>query len=181
MNKAQRKIKKTKLFVLFLIATVGIFQTAHAEFKNNFHDMYPLFSTEYPYVFLNQESKNKLNDEKIRGIHERLQLVTSMAAHTATMGRDKDKNKVQLGNIHGNLGMLPLLYGTVPTGQTQTPLLTTASSVKFPTFTNPLTGLSTTPSISDATYTDPLRQFGYFQAPLKYNKIAARFCAAVRI
>ena len=169
------KIKIYNLFVLTIILNL------QAELKNNFHDIYQLHNTNYPFSFMNQEYKNKLNSEKIKGISERFQFCVSTVAHTSTKGRNKYKQKVDLGNIHGNLGMIPLMYGSVPNGQTRAPLLTSATAINFPTWINPATGLTTTPSIATESLVDQKQNFGFFTVPLKYNKIGARFSSSLRI
>lgn len=74
--------------------------------------------------------------------------------------------EIQLGDIVGRWGTIPLLFGAVPEGKTLPPVLQEARDNLFPG----VTGI-----INDVQTVDPLQLFGYFTIPLEYRKRGVRF------
>ncbi len=139
----------------------------------NYDDPYRMYTTFYPTQILNMQCKEYLKSGEMYN-NDRFFFSISTFANKATYARNENKDVVRLGNVHGALGMIPLMYGSVPTGATQPPLLTTAATK---TFANPpLVGVS----IANPTYADPHHKFGFFSAPLKYQKAGLRFQISVR-
>lgn len=140
----------------------------------NYNDGYPLYSTFYPSSILNVQRKESLKVENGgTGIAERFQFTLTPFGQKATYARDENKNPVFLGDIHGRLNMLGLIYGDLPIGVVQPPLLQTAAAQNYAI--NPPGG-----SFTNQSYTDDTQQFGFFAAPLKYRKVGVRGQIAVR-
>jgi hypothetical protein len=155
----------------------------------NYNDMSPPFSSKYHFDFMNEEEKEILKDKDIKSIYERVQVSTSFVGQKATKARDMNKVSVLVGDVHGRLNMVGLMYGAVPTGQTRPAKLTAA-------LTLPLSGLGTLTAadlqarhgltqaqvlLSNSYFSDKTQNFGFFSLPVKYRKIAGRFKVSGRI
>ena len=139
----------------------------------NYNDGYQLFGTVLPTAVLNRECRELLKEEG-NGIDERFSFSTSFYGQKATSARDLQKNGSSVGDVHGRLNMIGLLYGALPTGVAQPSLLQTAA---LQTFQNiPIPGVS----IANPTYTDLTQNFGFFTDEGKYHKSGLRFQASVR-
>ncbi len=139
----------------------------------NYNDAYPLYSTFYPSSILNVSRKESMKVENGgTGISEMFQFSLTPFGQKATLARDLEKNVAFLGDVRGPLNMMGLLYGNLPTGVIQPPLLQTAAAQIF----------QATPAITfaDPDYTDETWQFGFFTQPLKYRKVGLRGQIAVR-
>lgn len=150
------------------------FSSVFARVTLDYNDGYQLFGTILPTSVLNKECRELLKQEGT-GIAERFYLSTSMYGQKATTARDLDKQSVSIGDVHGRLNMVGLMYGSLPAGVTQPTLLATAAAQNF--LNTPLT----TTSIANPTYSDQTQNFGFFADPGKYHKIGLRFQASVRV
>ncbi len=139
----------------------------------NYNDGYQLFGTILPTSVLNRECRELLKQEGT-GIDERFFFSASVYGQKATTARDLKKETSFVGDVHGRLNMVGLMYGALPTGVTQPSLLQTAAMQTFSC--NPLLGVS----IANPTYSDLTQNFGFFTDPGKYHKIGLRFQASVR-
>lgn len=160
------------------IALVGLtcMFSLHTFTTLNYNDMFPPFSTKYPFDYMNDESKEVLKDhDDIKSIYERVQLSSSFFGQKATKARNLDKVSVLVGDIHGRLGMVPLLYGVVPTGETRVALIQSLFDLNLA-----LTGL-TGALLNNNQFSDLNQNFGFFSLPVKYRKMGGRFKASVRI
>lgn len=160
--------------LLFSLLAATVSSSIHGLPTMQYNEGYQLYTTFYPTSILNLQAKEFLKTGESTGIAERFQFSASYYAQKATSARDLNKNKVALGDIHGRLGMIPLTYGALPQGVTQPSLLQTAGAI---TFQSPnLIGVP----LSNPTYSDNTQQFGFFSAPLKYNKEGLRLQGAIR-
>lgn len=132
------------------------------------NDPYPVFSTLDPHTFLYTHEKLKVIDPDFAARkRDTVGIALSPFGQNADRGRDINGKRTELGNLGGNWGMIPLLYGPIPPGKTLAPTLQTALANLFP---GVVAG-----SLSDGTKIDPDQQFGYFSVPLKYRKRGVRF------
>ncbi len=131
------------------------------------NDPYPVFSSLDPQDFLLIHQKLKIREpefaEKKQG---NASISISPFGQNAERGRNVDKVRAPLGDLQGRWGMIALLYGPIPPGQTLAPSLQTALSNLFP-------GVAPG-DLNDPTKIDPSQQFGYFSVPLKYKKRGVR-------
>ncbi len=131
------------------------------------NDPYPVFSSLDPHTFLYTHEKLKItNPDFAERKRDNVGIALSPFGQNAERGRDLDGKKVPLGDLTGRWGMIPLLYGPIPTGKTLAPILQTALANLFP-------GVSAG-SLNDGTKIDPDQDFGYFSVPLKYRKRGVR-------
>ena len=149
------------------------FSPLFARVTLNYNDGYQLFGTVLPTAVLNRECRELLKQEG-NGIDERFFFSTSLYGQKATTARDLQKQTSFVGDVHGRLNMVGLMYGTLPQGVVQPSLLQTAALQTFQN--NPLLGVS----IANPTYSDLTQNFGFFTDPGKYHKIGLRFQASVR-
>ncbi len=132
------------------------------------NDPYPVFSTLDPHTFLYIHEKTKVADPDFSARkRDTVGIALSPFGQNADRGRDINGERAELGNLGGNWGIIPLLYGPIPPGKTLAPTLQTALSNLFP---GVVPG-----SLNDGTKIDPDQQFGYFSVPLKYRKRGVRF------
>ncbi len=160
------------------IALVGLtcIFSIHTFTTLNYNDMFPPFSTKYPFDYMNDESKEVLKGhDDIKSIFERIQLSSSFVGQKATRARNLDKASVVAGDVRGRLGMVPLLYGDVPTGSNRPDMLAQIIEDNVQ-----LTGLEGAQLANDA-FSDLNQNFGFFSLPVKYRKMGGRFKASVRI
>jgi hypothetical protein len=139
----------------------------------DYNDGYQLFGTVLPTSVLNRECRELLKQEG-NGINERFFFSTAMYGQKATTARNLKKETSYIGDVHGRLNMVGLLYGTLPQGVIQPSLLQTAAQQTFQNA--PLLGTS----IANPTYSDLTQNFGFFTDPGKYHKVGLRFQASVR-
>jgi hypothetical protein len=137
------------------------------------HDFFPLHSTRYPFGFLNENQKELQKGIAKQSIKEYVQLSASVFGQTASVGRNQDKDLVNLGDVQGRFNMLGLLYGSVPTGQTRPALLTTAAAENY--------HIGGTRPLSYENFSDTQDLMGHFSVPLKYRKVGARMVFSVRV
>ena len=141
----------------------------------DYNDGYQLFGTVLPTSVLNRECRELLKQEG-NGIDERFFFSAAMYGQKATTARDLQKNTSFIGDVHGRLNMVGLMYGTLPQGVVQPSLLQTAAQQTFQNI--PLNNPPT--SIANPTYSDLTQNFGFFTDPGKYHKVGLRFQASVR-
>lgn len=139
-------------------------------------DPYPVFTTDYPFNFLNTEEKQILKGKDPLGIKERLDLSVSMFAQKASSATNDRKERCSLLDYTGRLNMIGMTYGTVPSGQSQPSLLASAGAVPFVGIVNPPSGAT----ISDSEFSDSNQLFGFFSVDAKYLKMGLRFQASFR-
>ncbi len=131
------------------------------------NDPYPVFSSLDPHTFLYMHEKLKVkNPEFAERKRDNVGISISPFGQNADRGRDVDGNRTELGDLTGRWGMIPLLYGPIPTGKTMAPILQTALTNLFP-------GVAPG-DLNDGTKVDPSQNFGYFSVPLKYRKRGVR-------
>lgn len=159
------------------IVLVGLtcMSSLHTFTTLNYNDMFPPFSTKYSFDLMNDEDKEILKDKDIKGIYERVQFSSTFIGQKATRARDLNKVSVVAGDVHGRLGMIPLLYGDLPSGYTRPAIL--QALIDTPVALTGLTGAT----LDNDSFSDPNQNFGFFSLPVKYRKVAGRFKASVRI
>ena len=160
------------------IALVGLtcMFSLHTFTALNYNDMFPPFSSKYSLDYLNDENKEVLKEsDSIKSIYEKIQFSSSFVAQKATKARNLNKESVVAGDVHGRLGMVPLLYGEVPTGSNRPTLLAEIINEGIV-----LTGLDGALLANDV-FSDLKQNFGFFSLPVKYRKAAGRFKASIRI
>lgn len=142
------------------------------------NDPYPIFTTEYPYNWLLNSTKNHLKGIEPNYCPDHFSIAFSGFYQKANRGANYDREKVPLGDLEGRWHMLGMLYG--PTGNPGFfppefgPALQEAKLDLFPEF-GPLEMIPST-----SVYNDPNRHVGYFSAPIKYRKHGVRFEMAVQ-
>ncbi|EKD49044.1 MAG: hypothetical protein ACD_64C00019G0001 [uncultured bacterium] len=158
--------------ILTRLALIGSFLAIqcpiHALSSLAKNDPYPVFSSLDPHTFLYTHEKLKVSDPDFAARkRDTVGISISPFGQNADRGRNGKGHRTELGNLNGNWGMIPLLYGPIPPGKTLAPTLQTALANLFP---------GVTPgSLNDGTKIDPSQQFGYFSVPLEYRKRGVRF------
>ncbi len=128
----------------------------------------PMFNSLDPQTFLYTQEKLKLSEPELsKRIKDSIGLSISPFGQNAFSGRNLDCQKVPLGSLWGNWGMIALMYGGIPAGKTMAPSLQVALANLFP---GVVPG-----TLNDGTKIDKAQQFGYFSVPLKYKKRGVRF------
>lgn len=131
------------------------------------NDAYPVFSSLDPQDFLLTAEKLRIREPDFaKKKNSNASISISPFGQNAERGRNLDKIRSELGDLQGRWGMIPLLYGPIPPGQTLAPTLQTALTNLFP---GVVPG-----TLSDASKIDPSQDFGYFSVPLKYKKRGVR-------
>lgn len=136
-------------------------------------DPYPLFTTQYPFQFLNVEKKLMLAGKDPMGIKERIDFSVSMFGQKASSATNEKKEHCSLLDYNGRLNMIGLTYGSIPEDQLEPSLLTTAGGVPF-SGTSPIT------TISNPEFSDETQNFGFYTVNAKYRKIGLRFEGSFR-
>lgn len=132
------------------------------------NDPYPVYSSLDPHTFLYTHEKLRIKDPELaKRKKDNVGISLSPFGQNADRGRDVDGVRSPLGDLTGNWGMIPLMYGPIPDGKTMAPTLQTALDNLFP-------GVAPG-DLNDSTKIDPNQQFGYFSVPLKYRKRGVRF------
>ncbi len=152
------------------LLTVFTTFTRHATLTHN--DFYPLYSTQWPYAFMNENFKaieKKMTD---RRLHERVKITISPFVQKASKSYDTEKNETYLGDVHGPWNMIGLTYGSTPAGQAFTATLQNAINNATYQDGQPIT---------NADYSDTNQNLGFLSVPLKYQKIGMRIGAEARI
>ena len=154
---------------LFCLSTGMI--TAHYTATQN--DFAPLYTTRYPFGFLNENRKEFEKGLIKQTIKERAQLSVTLYGQQAdaTDGSNQDKVECNNGDIYGRWNMIGLTYGAVPTGQTRPALLTAAGGATY----------HTAERLDHKNYSDTADIMGHFSIPLKYRKAGARMTFSTRI
>ncbi len=140
----------------------------HALSSLSRNDPYPVYTSLDPHDFLLLREKLKLKNEDFANrINDNVCISFSPFGQNADSGRTTGGSRAELGDLGGRWGMIPLLYGPIPAGQTLAPTLETALNNLFP---------GVTPgTLNDGTKIDPNHDFGYFSLPLEYRKRGVRF------
>ncbi len=138
-------------------------------------DPYPLFTSQYPFQFLNSEKKLIIAGKEPLGIKERIDFSISMFGQKASSATNEKKEHCSLLDYNGRLNMVGMTYGSVPSGLTQPSLLATAGAQAFVGLTPP-----TTATISDQEFSDETQNFGFFSVNAKYHKVGLRFEGSFR-
>lgn len=132
------------------------------------NDPYPMFSSADPQDYLYSREKLRIKDPELAELKkDNVGIALSPFGQNANSGRNIDGVRAPLGDLTGNWGMIPLLYGPIPPGRTLAPTLQVALDNLFP-------GIAPG-DLNDGTKIDPSQQFGYFSVPLKYRKRGVRF------
>jgi hypothetical protein len=135
------------------------------------NDPYPIYSTIDPQEYLYRYEREILKElTPMTAKPARLGLFLSFFEQSACKGRISsascpDPFEVEIGDLDGRWGMIPLMFGPTPQGQTFPPALLTAKNTFFPG--GPVIA-------EDPAAVDPLQQFGYFRVPIEYRKRGAR-------
>lgn len=162
----QKRIAGIWLFVTIFFLLSSAQTSALSSLAKN--DPYPVFSSLDPHTFLYTHEKLRVKDpEFAKRKRDNVGISLSPFGQNADRGRDINGVRAPLGDLTGNWGMIPLLYGPIPDGKTMTPTLQTALENLFP-------GVAPG-DLNDGTKIDPYQQFGYFSVPLKYRKRGVRF------
>lgn len=132
------------------------------------NDPYPVFSSVDPQDYLYTREKLQIKDPELaKRKKDTVGISISPFGQNADMGRNVNGVRANLGDLTGNWGMIPLLYGPIPPGKTLAPTLQIALDNLFP-------GIASG-DLNDGTKIDPNQQFGYFAVPLEYRKRGVRF------
>ncbi len=140
--------------------------------KLNQNDALPLLSTLYPFDFLNSDVKASYAHDITKDIAERFQLSVNLFTQSTNWANDADGFRVPTGDVNGRLGLLPMCYGSVPTGKTESTILTNIAGTAF-TFV--------TANFNATEYSDPAQYFGFFSVASQYRKMGTRFQVSGRI
>ena len=131
------------------------------------NDPYPVYSTVDPQDYLFLGEKYRIKDPVYAALlWDNVGLSLSPFGQNAECGKNIDCEKANLGDLTGRWGMIALMYGPVPPGQTMAPALITALNNLFP-------GVAPG-NANDPTKIDPASNFGFFSVPLKYRKRGLR-------
>ena len=132
------------------------------------NDPYPVFSSLDPHEYLYMHEKLRIKDPAFAAKkRDNVGISISPFGQNANNGRNVSGVRTELGDLTGNWGMIPLLYGPIPPGRTLAPTLQVALDNLFP-------GVAPG-DLSDGTKIDPEHLFGYFSVPLEYRKRGVRF------
>lgn len=163
---------KRHLFI-FLVGLFAIITSVNvcsfATLQRN--DPYPMYTTIDPQEYLYRYEREILKElTPISSKPARFGLFLNFFEQRACKGQISsascpDPIDVELGDLDGRWGMIPLMFGPTPIGQTFPPSLLAAKNVFFPG--GPVIA-------QDPAAVDPLEQFGYFSVPIEYRKRGAR-------
>ncbi|HRN78093.1 MAG TPA: hypothetical protein PLU71_02555 [Candidatus Dependentiae bacterium] len=165
-------IARIALYVTTAVCMLSNHTYALSSLSKN--DPYPMFTAMDPQEFLYTQEKQKLKGliSEQYFFKERASLSISPFGQNANRGRNFCGDKyvggkiVELGDIMGRWGMIPLLFGELPEGKVLPPTLQAARDALFPGVVGP---------IDDVQAIDAEQLFGYFSIPLKYRKYGLRF------
>jgi len=136
------------------------------------NDFFPVYSTQWPYSFMNENFKAVEKQMTDRRLNERVKITLTSFAQKASKTRDTEKNETYLGDRVGPWNFIGLTYGTVPAGQTFTTSLQNAINNATYQDGQPITYTN---------YSDTNQNLGFLSVPLKYQKIGMRFGAEARL
>lgn len=151
------------------------------------NDPYPLFTTNYPYNFLLDKTKNYLKGIDCEYEPRRVGISFTGIYQKANRGCNYDREKTFLGELEGRWNILGMLYGPVPP---QNAIPTTLAGTRLgeakvfffgtPSGVMPtcLAGNVNVPDAevkADCILNDCQKEFGFVSAPIKYRKHAVRF------
>lgn len=162
--------KYTRVIALFICAAFS--RNLFAYFTMNQNDPAPMFTTLFPYGFLNENFKEREKEGTPDQIDERMRLVLTPFAQKADMARDIEKAKVYAGDVYGRWNMLGLTYGVTPVNSTLPATLQNALNVGAYQDGQPL---------DYEPYTDTKKNLGFFSVPLKYQKVGFRYRMEIRL
>lgn len=132
------------------------------------NDPYPVYTSLDPQDFLLTAEKLRIREPDFASRkRSNASISISPFGENAERGRNLAHKRVVLGDLEGRWGMIPLLFGPIPPGQTLAPTLQTALANLFP-------GVAPG-TLSDPSKIDPNQDFGYFTVPFKYRKRGVRF------
>lgn len=190
MLRDKQKPLSQSLLSLFIITLSMINAPLHAELSSLAkNDALPMFTTLNldDALLLTKDYLYYIDDESADKKHNRFGLSLSPFAQNADRGKTIKGQTCMypivdpchftltdtpLGDLTGRTGMIALLYGGIPEGETQAPALAEASLALFPDGEDD--GLNNEGNI------DPNQEFGFFSFPLKYRKRGLRFEMAGR-
>jgi len=157
--------KKCALACVLLLGS----HVMHALTSKSKNDPFPLFTTLQPQEYLQTRIKDQLNgrtDEEDKLNH--LGISITPFGQNADVGKNINGEERNLGSLTDRWGMIGLLLGDLPTGQTLPSILTTARNVLFP---------GAPVGFDDETVMDPKQEFGFFSIPATYRRrgLRARF------
>lgn len=158
-----------------LLPWVGQFQNSYGWSSLAKNDPYPIFTSEYPYNWLLNSTKNYLKGLVCNYCPNYFSVAFSGYYQKASRGSNYDRVKnLPLGDLEGRWHMLGMLYGPAfGPGFCPEELGSTLQMNKEELFPFLMNGTETIPSAS--VLADPNRRIGYFSAPIKYRKHGIRF------
>lgn len=156
----------SKRLLLVFCVLIGIAQKTCALSTLSKSDPYPIFTTLDPQTFLYTREKLHLKGyETIPNELERIGFYASAFGQNADSARDIDEAYTEIGDVEwGRTSMIALLYGDLPRGKTQAPLLFAAQQVLFPGGQG----------LNDPDYIDKTKRVGFFSFPATYRKRGIR-------
>lgn len=157
--------------ILSLVCATQIFADLSTLSKN---DPYPMFRALDPHDFLYTHKKLSLKDPEFADLkYDHVGIGISPFAQNAFHATNYRGNHsignipVEIGDITGRWGMVGLLFGPAPQGQSFPPILINAMNILYPGMTPG--------TINDPTIMDPNQLLGFFSVPVKYRKRGVRF------
>jgi hypothetical protein len=167
-------VRFSRIYLLLFALLSSTHICCYSNLTNN--DPYPLYTAQYPWTFLTNNLKDCYKGIEPDRAQERFCLSISPFRQAAVIGRNIDKQKVQLGDLKGRWNMIALLYP----GYNEDCTINSCTAAKDALLaalglTN--TDITTTcmPSLINPETTDQLKQFGFFSVPIKYRKYGVRF------
>lgn len=153
---------------LTTIALIFFGQHLCAITMNSRHDPFPVFTSLDPHTFLYTREKQEIKGYEINeDWKERVSISINAYGQNADEAKNICKNRIELGDINGRWGMIGLLFGELPEGETLPPALEEARQCLFPTLE--------AGTINDPQFIDKIQQFGFFSNPQEYRKRGVRF------
>lgn len=132
------------------------------------NDPYPVYKAVDPTEFLFTWDKLWMKEYPLElDRSQTMSLALSVFGQNACGGKDRCGKRVPLGDLDGRWGMVGLLMGPLPEGETLPQPLLAALNALFPGF-EPGT-------LNDPNIIDPNQTFGFFSVPLKYYKRGLRW------
>lgn len=154
---------------LLLIAIAAWSNPIHTDTRLNYHDPLPIASIGYPFEFLNSDYKAELAGDLTKQISETVSLSCMGFMQNADYGYNSSGTRVPAGDIFGRLGLLPMTYGSAPTGKTESSILSTAGDLTYTDINN-----DNSITFDNDNMPDLSQNFGFLSAPIEYRKVGAR-------
>lgn len=151
------------VIALFVFLFTNALAAHSAQLSHN--DFWPLYVSEYPFNYLSANQKEISKDQTDDKILEIMHMSLSGFGQIASQSSNQKKEKSRLGDYRGRWNMVGLLYGSVPTGQTQPALLATAAGQTYAFDGDRL---------DDPSHTDIKNQLGHFSIEGTYRKVGIR-------